>query len=214
MYIEHQRGGNIGVPEDLRQRFGVKSMLHTAGRKGVPQRVEGVVANVMLAEKALVAPVKAMRFHKIGVARQQIGVVGTPVFEQMLRQKFRERDHARRAVGLRLADDQLCFSFGERIRIGDPFHRPADPNGAIGKINVLPFQTAQFPDAHAGKKSKKNSEARRILGTKQRGLQKDTVVCGKYFDLPARSLRVSEPVKGLRAEAVALAEPVNGLEYA
>ena len=38
--VEGKRGGDVGVPEDLRERLGIKALLNAARREGVAQIVE------------------------------------------------------------------------------------------------------------------------------------------------------------------------------
>ena len=56
--VERQRGRDARVPEDLRERLGVKAPLDTTRGEGVAERVEGVIAKPQSAHQRLVAAVE------------------------------------------------------------------------------------------------------------------------------------------------------------
>ena len=133
--------------------------------------MEGVSGKAVPAQEPPVADIQCVRLRGLLAVGQQIGPGGPAPGLQKPAQLLRQWNLPSGTLGLRLADNQLGPGCPARLQVSNPFHRPADAQGPVTKIDVAPAQPAELAAPDAGVQGQKNPQRDRVIRLQQDLLQ-------------------------------------------
>ena len=212
--VEGKRGGDVGVPEDLRERLGVKALLNAARREGVAQGVEGILLKPVAAHQRFVAAVEAGGLGGARRGRQDEIPVVSAKARELPDEKFRQRDHPAGTFGLGLAYYKLSAARVGGIKIGNALDCSRDGDGAAAQIDVRPPKTADLPDPQPSEEREKHADAGGVLGIKQSALKPRPSAAVDDLRGSRKSFGKADAGGASEAQAVALAKGNYRLQHA
>lgn len=146
MNIEHHSGCDRSVTENFSQRFDVKSRLHATGSKGMPQGVEGVIGNVVTAQKLLVSQIKAVRFDEVMILLEEVNTVRFPLLLYVFRQENGQWNRTDRFFCLWFGNDNFCSVLCGGGGVCNALYCACNLHSLAFKINVTPSQATDLSD--------------------------------------------------------------------